>query len=152
MLFYIRLLWIEVNRLCYEWIVTSLTTLGNGIYWICMHLEVTTLLSSIKSWTNLRGLISLWSILDPLTFNSHMSFKTSKILYDLASESLLNLLTKLNYLFLKILFLLRIGMTSILFLVVLVILVRLAKQEDGWKLGWMSIVVKLKMKRFRARP
>ena len=41
-------------------------------------------------------------------------------------------------------------MAFILFHVFLVILVTMAKQEDGKKLGWMNIVVKLKMRRFIA--
>ena len=43
-------------------------------------------------------------------------------------------------------------MASILFHALLVILVILAKQEDGRKLGWVNIVVKLKIRRFLAHP
>ena len=42
--------------------------------------------------------------------------------------------------------------TSVLFNVLLVILNILAEQEDDWKLDWMNIVVKLKMKRFIPHP
>ena len=78
----------------------------------------------------------------PLTFDSIMSFclsvfstisKSLKFFHNLVSRSPLNPLIKLNSLLLKILFFLRIGKESILFLVLLVILVIMAKQRDGWK-------------------
>ena len=60
--------------------------------------------------------------------------------------------TKSNFHLLKILFLLRTGGASILFHVLLVILIKLAKDEDSWKLDWINIVAKLKIKRFILHP
>ena len=87
-----------------------------------------------------------------LSFYSSIPFKISKIFLCLFSKSLLDLLTKTNFPLLNIILLLRTGVASILFHVPFVILVILAKLEDGWKLDWMNIVAKLKMKRFILHP
>ena len=89
--------------------------------------------------------MSLWLLLNLviLPFCCFISFKSH---YNLESKSSLSLWIKLNFLLLKILFILRIRVTSILFLILLVILVIQTK----WKGSWMNIAKKLKLKRYSA--
>ena len=110
----------------------------------------------INPWTNSRILNVLSVILIHVSVLSFCLFifrslsKSLKFFHVLASKSPLNLLTKLNTLILKIL--LRTVVISILYHVLLVILVILVNQEYDWKLGCMSIVLKLQMKRFTVHP
>ena len=88
-----------------------------------------------------------------LLFYSSISFKISKILLHFGFKISFRLVNKLKLSFAKDLILTENQrVASTLFHLFLVILVILDKQEDSWKLGWMNIIVKLKMKRFMPHP
>ena len=106
----------------------------------------TTLLLLIKPKHSVYHSDYLDSILPFYLFIPQSLSKSLKSIRDLASKSLLNIFTKLNSLLLKNLFLLRTGVVSILFLVLLVIMIALFKQGDDWKPG--CIILKLKMEWF----
>ena len=116
-------------------------------------------LALIKPWINLnlKSLNALFIILTLVSicrfaFNSSISSKISKILSWFGSKVSFKCVNRNKLSFSNILFLKRRRVAIILFLYLVLIFFILAKQQDGWNLGCMSVVVKLKLKRFTAHP